>query len=111
MTLSPSDSAKVWLPHASQKRSGSAVGGHAATIGLRHSPAKRVADSVHGSDEPRLLRVIVQRPPNLADQHVQIAIDDEDIGPDLAEQIGLRHDVRPLGRPVRTSTAKALGER
>ena len=57
---------------------------------------------MHSPDEARLLRVVVQRPPDLADQHVEVAFDDEDIRPDLAKEVGLRHDVRPLARPGRT---------
>jgi len=52
---------------------------------------------VDGPDEPRRLRVIVERPSYLTDEDVEICIDHEDIGPDLAKQVGLGDDVRPFG--------------
>src|SRR4030095_14168762 len=53
---------------------------------VRRPRAEGVADAVHSPDEARLLRVVAQRPPDLADQHVEIAFDDEDIRPDLAKE-------------------------
>ena len=49
---------------------------------------------MHGPDETRRLRVIVDRASYLAHEHVEVAIDDEDVWPDLSKQVGLRDDVR-----------------
>ena len=59
--------------------------------------AKCITNTVRGSDELRRLSILRDRPSNFADEHVQIAVDDEGVWPDLAEQIGLWNHVRPLG--------------
>ena len=51
---------------------------------------------MYRSNEALLVRVVTQCPPDLADQHVEVAFDDEDVRPDLTEQVGFRHDVRAL---------------
>ena len=59
--------------------------------------AKCITNTVRGSDELRRLSILRDRPSNFADEHVQIAVDDEGVGPDLAEQIGLWNYVRTPG--------------
>ena len=72
--------------------------------------AEGVADAVHSPDEARLLRVVAQRPPDLADQHVEIAFDDEDIRPIWPKRSAFG---TTFGRcSIRAhNTAKALGDR
>ena len=47
--------------------------------------AKCITNTVRGSDELRRLGILRDRPSNFADEHVQVAVDDEGVGPDLAE--------------------------
>src|SRR5439155_11510754 len=50
---------------------------------------KRVADAVRRPDETRLPDVIVQRLADFTDQHVEIGVDDERVGPDAGVEDGL----------------------
>ena len=93
MMLSPSDSRKVRSFQTSHTRGACAArrrGGQVVRLA-----AKRIADSVNGSNEALMLRRVRNRPPDFANQDVQIRIDDIGVGPDARVQLALVDDFRP----------------
>ena len=62
------------------------------------------------SDEFRLLRVVAERPPDLADQHVEIGVHDVGIGPDSPVQLGLLDDLWPVLNQGRKQVERFRGQ-
>src|SRR5262249_57024299 len=53
-----------------------------------------IAATVGGLDDPRVLRVVIERPPDLADADLEGAAAQEHAGPDRVQQLVLRDEPR-----------------
>lgn len=71
--------------------------------------AEGIADAEHRSDDPRLVRIVLQRRADLRDEVLYVLFFHEHASPDLLQQFLLGHDARTL-RDEYASSAKAFGE-
>ena len=95
MTFSPDDRTNVRSLHTSQKRRSRSCSVDRAFSMSSASAGKRVTNAVRGSDKSWRLRLVPNRPPQLTNQHREIGLDHERLGPDLPKELRFRHHVWP----------------